>query len=352
LSRLRSRFVNVRLTQMNSVDLARFEFDYDTTWTAFLLDAELNIYSRYGGRDENVADSRMSKSSLLQTMQEVLDLHLQLKGRQDLAAEFLHPSPPQKSPPEAIPLLRQNHEGCVHCHQVREYRLLQAAHDGVFERRQLFPFPLPESLGIKFDRGHGHRISAIVPDSPAADARLAPQDTVTRINDVPIHSEYDVRWALERAADDKPLLITIERPQSGPTAEKIQVRLQPRGAWRQTELGWRKSLRSVPFPLGMLGYALGREERKTAGLPEGRLAVKVLSVRGAGLARNLQLEKGDLIIAVAGRDRERTFDEFKSDLLRLYGPGDEVELTVLHNGETRQIRGLFPAWHTTETSVP
>ena len=35
---------------MNHVDLARFEFDYDTTWTSFFLDADLNVYSRYGGR--------------------------------------------------------------------------------------------------------------------------------------------------------------------------------------------------------------------------------------------------------------------------------------------------------------
>jgi hypothetical protein len=352
LSRLRSRFVNVRLTQMNSVDLARFEFDYDTTWTAFLLDAELNIYSRYGGRDENVADSRMSKSSLLQTMQEVLDLHLQLKGRQDLAAEFLHPPPPQKSPPEAIPLLRQNHEGCVHCHQVREYRLLQAAHDGTFTRRQLFVFPLPESLGIEFAREHGHRIARVLPGSPAAESGLAPGDTVVRVNGVPIHSEYDVRWALERAADDQPLLFTVERGTAGNVAEAVPISLTPRGDWRQTELGWRKSLRSVPFPLGMLGYALGKEELRKESLPDDRLAIRVLSIRGAGLAKNLALEKGDLIVAVAGRSEPRNFEELKSDLLRLFAPGETVEATVLRNGQSRQLRGLFPAWHTTETSVP
>jgi S1-C subfamily serine protease len=264
----------------------------------------------------------------------------------------VQPPPAKPTTPEDIPLLRQGHEGCVHCHQVREYRLLQAAHDGTFTRRQLFVFPLPESLGIEFAREHGHRIARVLPGSPAAESGLAPGDTVVRVNGVPIHSEYDVRWALERAADDQPLLFTVERGTAGNVAEAVPISLTPRGDWRQTELGWRKSLRSVPFPLGMLGYALGKEELRKESLPDDRLAIRVLSIRGAGLAKNLALEKGDLIVAVAGRSQPRNFEEFKSDLLRLFAPGETVEVTVLRNGQLRQLRGLFPAWHTTETSVP
>src|SRR5689334_10661442 len=98
---------------MNGVDLARFEFDYDTTWQAFFLDRDLNIYSRYGGRDEKSADGRQSKESLLVTIREVLDVHARrqaraatvisspLRGmaRVGAGSRETHTPPPQPSPP-------------------------------------------------------------------------------------------------------------------------------------------------------------------------------------------------------------------------------------------------------------
>ena len=72
---MRKQFVCVRITRLNGINLNRFTFDMDVTWNAFFTDSSLNIYSRYGGRDGGEPDARMSRSSLLQTMQEVLALH-------------------------------------------------------------------------------------------------------------------------------------------------------------------------------------------------------------------------------------------------------------------------------------
>ena len=265
----------------------------------------------------------------------------------------LHPPPEKTSTPEDIPLLKRSHQGCVHCHQVQEFRILQAFHDKTFSREQLFGFPLPENIGIRFDRTHGHKIEAVIPDSAAAKAGLVAGDVVTRVAKVPIHSEQDVRWALHRAAEgDKPK-VTIVRPATDAEPERIiRVELAPEPDWRQTELGWRKSLRSVPFPVGCLAYPLGREERRAANLEDDRLAIKVLSIRGSGLASSVGLQKGDLIIALDGKRTSRSFEEFKSDLLRRYSPGDKVRLTVFRNGKTVELEGPFPAWHTTDTSVP
>src|SRR5262245_50718631 len=197
---------------MNRVDLARFEFDYDTTWHGFFLDADLNIYSRYGGRDEASADGRQSKESLLTTMGEVLEVHQRRQARADRrtssqdndrrsvrsapteipsptrgGGEHLqrgrldfgfHPPPGNGTTPADIPCLKRAHQGCVHCHQVREFRLLQDFHDGKFQREQLFVYPLPENIGLNFDRDHGHRIKEVLPDSPAAMAGLAVGDIV------------------------------------------------------------------------------------------------------------------------------------------------------------------------------
>jgi predicted metalloprotease with PDZ domain len=265
----------------------------------------------------------------------------------------IHPPPAKRTTPEDIPLLKAGHQGCIHCHQVREYRLLQAFHDKTFSRDILFEFPLPENVGIRVDRSHGHKIAAVIPDSPAARAGLSAGDVVIRVGDVPIHSEQDIRWALHRAGESDRPAVTVLRP--GKDADGLQTlraNLALGANWRQTELGWRKSLRSMPLPLGFLAYPLGREERRTANLPENRMAIKVVSIRGAGLAQNVGLEKGDFIIGLDGREAVRSFEEFKSDLLRRYLPGDTVHLTVLRNEKPLELTGLFPEWNTTGTSVP
>lgn len=337
---------------MNGVDLSRFEFDYDTTWAAFFLDADLNIYSRYGGRDADSAETRMSKASLLTTMREVIEAHNRRK--QPPVAGDLHPPPKPPTTPEEIPLLATAHQGCVHCHQVQEYRLLQSFHDGKFQPSQLFGFPLPENVGLRFDRSHGHRIMEMLPDAPASKTALKPGDVVTRVNDVPVHSEQDLRWALHRVLDRKPISVVAERPATEgnhePTIVNVELEVGP--DWRKTDLSWRKSLRSVPLPLGFLGYPLGREEREKANIAEGRLAISVVSIRGHGLAENVGLMKGDTIISLASESTHRTLEQFTSDLISRYSPGDRVRLRVRRGGAEVELEGAFPAWFTTDKSVP
>jgi predicted metalloprotease with PDZ domain len=352
---------------MNGVDLARFDFDYDTTWHGFFLDADLNVYSRYGGRDETSSDGRLSKDSLLTTMREVLAVHERRRERIAIPPRLRgangvdgavadidhHPSPGSPATPHDIPLLKANHQGCVHCHQVREYRLLQSFYDKTFSREDLFDFPLPENVGLRFDRRHGHKIESVAPDSPAAKAGLCAGDVVTRVGDVPIHSEQDVRWALHRLTSLAEPDVIVERSVAGPAPrDAVRVKLPLSGGWRETELGWRKSLRSVPLPMGFLAYDLGREERRSEMLPENVLFIKVVSIRAPGLAAGLGLEKGDLITALEGRQKDRSFEEFKSDLLRRYRPGDRVHITVRRNAKSVDLEGPFPDWHTTDTSVP
>lgn len=341
---------------MNHVDLARFEFDYDTTWTSFFLDADLNIYSRYGGRDERIPDARMSRESLLHTMSEVLQAHAKIRRASAvdlprILREETHPAPAKPTSPEDIPLLKDNHQGCVHCHQIQEYRLLQSYLDGKFERRMLFGYPLPERLGLQLDRKSGQQVERLAPDSAAVAAGLKPEDIIGRVNGIPIRSEYDIRWALHRATDDQPVKIVVDRQTLG-TKASVELSLTPRGDWRQSDLGWRKSLRSVPLQMGFLGYSLGRDAVQQLGFPEGKSLVKVISLRPPGLGKNLLLQKGDLITSVGGQTGFQTFEQFKSKVLELYRPGDAVELEVLRDGKLLKLKGTMPDWFTEETSVP
>lgn len=349
---------------MNRVDIARFEFDFDTTWAAFFTDANLRVYSRYGGRDEHEPESRLSKSSLLQTMRESLAAHRVARDaaagpHADMATRppLWQPEPKTSKTPMDIPLLRKGHQGCVHCHQVREYTLLQAFHDRQFTRDLLFTFPLPESLGLEIDRAHGHRISHVRDGSPAADAKLRAGDVLRQCDDVPIRSELDLRWALHRLSPSSDrVTLAVERSKSldDEAAQRsiVEVSVALPVNWRQSELSWRKSSRSVPADWGFRAAALARFERREAGLPDSGLAIRVLSIKPRGLAQSLGLQKGDVIVAVAGDSRERSLERLRSDLLRRYAPGDEVWITVRRGTNSLELQGPFPDWFTEETTVP
>lgn len=358
---MREHFVCVRITRMNGVDLNRFDFDYDATWNSFFLDEKLNVYSRYGGRDEGHPEARMSRESLLQTMREVLDVH----AKRSEAQPDSRPQPPLvgrvplhqpiaegRSIPDDIPLLKQSHQGCIHCHQVREYRFLQANQDKTFDSSQLFDWPLPENLGIEFDRKHGHRVENVQAESAAAEAGVLPRDVIVQADDVPIRSEYDFRWAMKRAIGRDSMTVIVDRPSGEDGVRRASLKLPLRGDWNESEVGWRKSLRSVPFQFGFRAYALTPSQLKQEGVPAESLGIRVVTVRSYGLAKALKLEKGDVIVALAGDRSARSFERFQSDLLRRYDPGDTVVLTVKRDGRELELAGPRPDWHTDETSVP
>ena len=350
---MREKFVCVRITRMNGVNLRRFQFDYDTTWNAFFLDEKLNVYSRYGGRDETSPESRLSKASLLQTMREVLDVHSRRRELNRTEKQpFVQPIDSGTHTPEDIPLLKQNHRGCVHCHQIREYSFLQWSKNNRFDRGKLFSWPLPENVGLKLDRAHGHRIEKLLAGSPAEKALLSIGDVITHVNDVPIHSEYDIRWALDRAAGNQPLTVTVNRLTTDNSTAEVRVELEPDKNWRYSEIGWRRSLRSVPLRWGFRAYPLTRSQLTKLGRPVDRLAIRVISVRSFGLSGSLKLKLRDLIVSLNGSTRRRTFNQLKSDMLRLYKPGDNVRLRVIRNGKAEDLQGTFPNWFTEATTVP
>jgi hypothetical protein len=343
---------------MNGVDFQRFEFDLDTTWSAFFTDSRLNIYSRFGGRDAGEPEERLSVKSLLHTMDEVLDAHQRRlsdleQDQQDKAPHDprFQPAPQQSMTPQQIPLLAKNHQGCVHCHQIREYQFLQWSHDGVFSQQKLFGWPLPETLGLELDRDHGHRIKHLTADTPASQAGLRTGDVVERVGDVPVRSEYDIRWALHRLPKQPHVPVVVRRG-TDRSAPRDTVQLPLPSGWRQTNLSWRKSLRSVPLELGFRGYALTRSQLSKLELDPKRMAIRVTSVKDRGLAKTLKLHKRDIIVSVADRRARGTFYAFQSDLLGVYKPGDPVRLQVLRDGKPLTLSGKFPNWFTRETSVP
>jgi membrane-associated protease RseP (regulator of RpoE activity) len=215
---------------MNDVDIRVFQFDYDLTWMAFFLDASERIYSRFGGRDGQRAEGRVSVAALKYTMRLVLQAH----------RESPRVALPPGKPRLAEELSAKKGKGCMHCHHVWEGLRREANRTGEADQELFFVYPLPENIGVELDLVAGNRVAAIVPDSPAQRAGLRPGDIVDAIDRVPIRSQGDVMTALHHAPSRGSIAVTFRRQ-----GRQDTVTVELASGWKRTDLSWRQSLKNL-----------------------------------------------------------------------------------------------------------
>src|SRR4051794_12062024 len=148
MSEVADRFVRVRLTRIDPLDLNLFDFDYDLTFMVFFLNADGKVYARYGGRDAKDPDNRQSLEGLRYSMASVLDEH----GRADKAF-----APRRAEATKFVSDIRgARGRGCMHCHQVREALNRELKRTGQWQREHAYRYPLPDNLGLvlEVDRGN------------------------------------------------------------------------------------------------------------------------------------------------------------------------------------------------------
>src|SRR5262245_42901192 len=128
---LLAKYVCVRIVHANGMDLSLFQFDYDQSWAAFLLNADMTIYGRYGTRSHQTeSDQDVSLAGFAKALAAGLDLHRDFpKNRSTLAGKRGAPS--EVKVPEEFPSLRGKYQSkldyegqvvqsCIHCHQIGE----------------------------------------------------------------------------------------------------------------------------------------------------------------------------------------------------------------------------------------
>jgi S1-C subfamily serine protease len=91
---------------------------------------------------------------------------------------------------------RLKESACIHCHQVYDFRREAAQAAGTWDRSEVWVYPQPENLGVTLDTEQGNRVQAVAADSPASRLGLRAGDLLRRVNDLPVASIADVRYAL------------------------------------------------------------------------------------------------------------------------------------------------------------
>src|ERR1019366_1376944 len=318
---LAEEFVRVRLLRIHGFDLNCFEFDYDLTWSAFLMNASGKIYGRFGGRDAKGPDTRNSLEGLHFAMAAALTEH-----RKNPAA---NPEQPAQKPvyAEKLPAAKMYaRNGCIHCHQVAEILREEQKSAGTWMREKMFTYPLPENIGITLDRDRGNLVNDVKPASPASMAGIKPGDTLQRLNKNPVHSFADASYGLHKAPLTGEISVAWQRE-----GKSMDGTLSLTEGWRRTNITWRPSIMDLLPSLSVYGSNLTPQEKKALGLDEKRLAFRQEGPIHPS-AYNLGVRENDIILGVDNKILELTMEQFLGYVRQNYLIGETMTLNLMRDG--------------------
>jgi predicted metalloprotease with PDZ domain len=314
------QFVLLRLTRMRGVNIDVFDFDYDLTWMAFILEPDETVLGRYGGRDATSADGRSSLAGLRYAMRAALATH---KRHKPVAERDRKPRTAEQYPAAK----RLFDRACIHCHQVYDLRRESLQASGKWTTDELWVYPLPENIGLTPEVDRGDVVAKVAADSPAARAGLQRGDRLVRVNGRAIASFADLQYALHRAPAKGSVEVVWRRGE----AERTTT-LSLADGWKKTDLSWRWSLRGLDPVPWVQGDDLSAAEKKELGLGAKRLAFR----QGPFVsepARQAGVKQNDVILGMDGKELEMTARQFGAYVRLNYKVGDRVRLNVLRDGK-------------------
>lgn len=317
----------LRLGNIDDLDLNLFAFDYDLTFAAFFLNADGKVYARYGQRDGKSAEDRQSLKGLAHTMQSVLDMH----ARPEPAF-----APRDDDKAVTISDVAGRSRRCYHCHNVKERLDAKLKRDGKWDREMAFRFPPPEVVGLGLEVDRGNVVGQVGAGSAAAAAGLKKGDVLTRLGGVPVHSQADAMFALDRAPAKGKVELTYTRD-----GQAVSVELALEAGWRRHDLSWRPSMKKQLASLPIYGEALGVDDKKKLGLGENQLAVRQrASVHSK--AKALGIQPGDIIVGLDGRAVEGKDDaRLRKYVSGHYLLGDSARVDVIRDGKRMSLEVTF-----------
>ncbi len=341
------QFVRVRVVQGNGMDLSLFQFDYDLTFSVFFMNADKTIYGRFGTRtDLEDATKDISIDGFKQALEAALELHKGYPENKSSLVAKTGPEPVKKTP-EAFPaLLRYSttlnfneriNQQCIHCHQIGEaQREIHWYDRKPVPDEVLYPFPMPDVLGLRFSPKHRAKLNKVEPGSSAEKDGFRRADEILTLDGQPIISIADVQWVLHRSPENITLPVTIDRH-----GEEVNLTLTLNPGWRKgSDISWRTTTGELRFVAlgGMVLKELSDVERQRSGIGEKEMALKVDNIwrRGRGSDSNAQkagIRRGDTIIAYGDRTDRLTESGVIAYMLQEEPQAKSIPVKLLRNEE-------------------
>ncbi len=349
LTPLLDQFVCVRVINANALDLSKFQFDFDLSFTTMIFNGDGTLYGRYGSWTHQKDPREETTDGFKRALESALAIHKSYPANQStLVGKQARPSP-YKTPVD-MPTLNGKYtrnldwEGkvvasCVHCHQIGD--ALRAGHR---ERKEkipsslIYPFPAPETIGLELAGDHAARVKMVKAGSPAAQAGLRAGDDLVSLDGQPLISIADFSWVLHLAPDSGSLAAVVQRGN-----ERVNVQVTLPDGWRYySDISRRVGtwgMRAMALG-GMWLEDLSDEERAKRGLkPEqlGLFAKHVGDYNEHAAAKKAGFQKDDIIVELAGSSARASESELIGRLLKSYQPGDKVKTVVLRGSKRIEL---------------
>ena len=350
LDPLLDQFVCVRVINANAIDLTRFQFDYDLSFSALLFNGDGTVYGRYGSWMHQKDPKNKTLTGFKKALEAALAIHkgypankASLRGKQGIEL-------PYKTPVEFPTLAEKyqsklNWEGkvvgsCVHCHMVGDaLRAHYRSQSQPVPAQWIYPQPSIETLGITLATDDIARVESVAAGSPAAKANVQAGDSFISLNQQPLISIADVSWILHRSPDSGSLPATLRHE-----GKETSMNLELPAGWRlQSDISRRVGtwpMRAMAFG-GMNMEDLDDATRVAAGLSKDTMGLHIKHVGEFGphaAAKKAGFKAGDILVQVGDMKQRITESALIGQLLLHHLPGETVAAVVLRNGQHVELK--------------
>jgi hypothetical protein len=310
---------------MDDVDVALFDRDWNNTLYYFILNADEQIYLRYGGRDARSPFSYLDLDSIELAMAKGLELDAQYRKGELKKTEKPAPKFPREIPPLVERTFARNQ--CVECHLIGDFSLVYAEQQGKLNKLQdLYRYPDIRTIGIELDVPKG----LVVTEAKGAvlAAGLSPGDRVAAVSGTPVWTFGDLQYHYGKVPRDaKRVDLTVER--AGKSVA-LSVALPP--LWWLTDLRFRQL--SVDPRAEFESRPLTEAEKRKLELNPAGFAAEVTRIGGfAEMLKVHELKTGDIVYAVDGVDRDDLANTPDLFIKLRKTAGDTVTLDVIRGSE-------------------
>lgn len=322
------QYVCLRIVRMDDVDIGLFDYDRYNTLYFFILNADEQIYMRYGGRDTS-QETYLSLESLELALAKGLELHEQYK-----AGKLPRTQRPAPAFPKDIPLLVERtfaRNNCVECHLIGDFTLQHKELAGTLDKPQDMFRPADiRAAGIYLDVPKGLVVKEA--QGAVAEAGLRAGDTIASLNGTPVWTFGDLQYYYDKLPRSTEMIelgiLRDGKPQT------LKVRLP--------KLWWFSDIRYKQLTVDPRVFFETRppspDEIRAHNLDPAGLAGVVKYVSGTAKTLKLHdLQIGDIVFAVNGQTKD-SIANTPELFIRLYtAAGETAELDYIRGGQRAKM---------------